>query len=82
MFNDPCELCPCSHLIPGTSADNLANSFTPWFRLIARDLLYPWWDEMAKKSREAGWSPEKGEGKIDPRVLQAGAKNGEVLKMV
>ncbi|KAI9639488.1 NUDIX hydrolase domain-like protein [Dioszegia hungarica] len=59
-----------------------SNSFTPWFRLIARDLLYPWWDEMAKKSREAGWSPEKGEGKIDPRVLQAGAKNGEVLKMV
>lgn len=73
---------PFFHLVPESPADKFANSFTPWFRLIARDLLYPWWDEMAKKSREAGWNPERGDGKIDPRVLQAGAKTGEVLKMV
>lgn len=60
----------------------LANSFTPWFRLIARDLLFPWWDEMSAKSREAGWNPEKGEGKIDPTVLKATARTDGILKMV
>jgi isopentenyl-diphosphate delta-isomerase len=60
----------------------LANSFTPWFRLICRDLLFPWWDEMAQKSREKGWNPEKGVGKVDPTVLAGGAGMDKVLKMV
>jgi isopentenyl-diphosphate delta-isomerase len=63
-------------------ADITGNSFTPWFRLIARDLLFPWWDEMSTKSRAAGWNPEKGEGRIDPTVLANGPKVGEVIKMI
>lgn len=58
------------------------NSFTPWFRLIARDLLFPWWDEMAMKSRLEGWNPEKGVGKVNPRVLEDGKMVDKILKMV
>jgi isopentenyl-diphosphate delta-isomerase len=24
-------------------------SFTPWFKLIARDFLFGWWDELIKR---------------------------------
>ncbi|EIW70723.1 hypothetical protein TREMEDRAFT_68186 [Tremella mesenterica DSM 1558] len=58
------------------------NSFTPWFRLIARDLLFPWWDDMLAKSRLQGWDPEKGLGKVNPRVLAGGAKEKEIVKMI
>jgi len=59
-----------------------ANSFTPWFRLIARDLLFPWWDEMLARSRREGWDPAKGEGKVRASVLEGGDKVGEILKMI
>ncbi|WVW83862.1 isopentenyl-diphosphate delta-isomerase [Kwoniella bestiolae CBS 10118] len=52
------------------------NSFTPWFKLIARDLLYPWWDEMLSKSKDQGL------GKVDARVLANGPKVGELVKML
>jgi isopentenyl-diphosphate delta-isomerase len=52
------------------------NSFTPWFKLIARDLLFPWWDEMLAKSAEKG-------GKVDAKVLRGKVEgNGPVLKLV
>ncbi|WVQ99339.1 isopentenyl-diphosphate Delta-isomerase [Kwoniella sp. CBS 9459] len=58
------------------------NSFTPWFKLIARDLLYPWWDEMLAKSRAEGWDAEKGVGKVRAGVLEGGDKTGEVISML
>lgn len=30
------------------------NSFTPWFKLICTHLLFPWWDLMVTRSKEAG----------------------------
>jgi isopentenyl-diphosphate Delta-isomerase len=32
----------------------LANSFTPWFKLIARDFLFGWWDELLKRKDANG----------------------------
>lgn len=29
--------------------DAPGNSFTPWFKLIARDFLFGWWDELLKR---------------------------------
>ena len=26
-----------------------ANSFTPWFKLIARDFLFGWWDSLLER---------------------------------
>lgn len=66
----------------GTVADSKADSFTPWFKLIARDLLYPWWDEMLEKSRAEGWNPEKGEGKVRAGVLEGGDKVNKLIKMI
>lgn len=57
------------------------NKFTPWFRLIARDLLFPWWDEMLAKSRAEGWDG-KGNGQVRAGVLEGGDKVNELLKMV
>lgn len=59
-----------------------ANSFTPWFKLIARDLLYPWWDEMLAKSRKEGWDPESGEDEVRASLLKGSGREGEVIKMV
>ncbi|KAK4689055.1 isopentenyl-diphosphate Delta-isomerase, partial [Tremellales sp. Uapishka_1] len=58
------------------------NSFTPWFRLIARELLCPWWDEMLARSSKEGWNAEKGEGKVRAGVLEGDSRQGEVIKMV
>ncbi len=60
----------------------LANSFTPWFRLIARDLLFPWWDDMLAKSRSEGWDPETGKGTVRAGVLEGGLRTGEIIRMV
>ena len=57
-------------------------SFTPWFRLIARHLLFPWWDEMLAKSRAEGWDPDSGEGTVRASVLEGSSKVGEIIKMV
>ncbi|KAL7421840.1 isopentenyl-diphosphate delta-isomerase idi1 [Cryptotrichosporon argae] len=51
------------------------NKFTPWFRLIARDLLFPWWAEMLDKSAR------EGNGVVRAGVL-GGERRGEILKMV
>ena len=50
--------------------------------MIARDLLFPWWDEMVMKSRLEGWNPEKGVGKVNPRVLEDGKMVDKIMKMV
>jgi isopentenyl-diphosphate delta-isomerase len=55
--------------------------FTPWFRLICRDLLFPWWDEMLVKSRAEGWNPEEGKGVVRAGVLENGDKVNDLLKM-
>ncbi|WVQ80655.1 isopentenyl-diphosphate delta-isomerase [Cryptococcus sp. DSM 104549] len=59
-----------------------ANSFTPWFRLIAQNLLFPWWDEMLAKSAEAGWDAEKGVGEVQASLLANGPKINELIRML
>nr|WPS94664.1 isopentenyl-diphosphate delta-isomerase [Naematelia aurantialba] len=53
-----------------------SNSFTPWFRLIARELLFPWWDEMMAKSKA------EESGRVRAGVLEGGDKVGEIIKMI
>nr|AIP94026.1 isopentenyl pyrophosphate isomerase [Phaffia rhodozyma] len=31
-----------------------SNSFTPWFKLIARDFLFGWWDQLLARRNEKG----------------------------
>ena len=61
---------------------HLANSFTPWFRLISRDLLFPWWDDMLAKSRNGGWDAESGKGVVRASVLKGDGRAGEIIKMI
>lgn len=52
---------------------NPANSFTPWFKLIARDFLFGWWDELL--ARKEG-------GKVNAESLVGVADGSKVVKMV
>jgi isopentenyl-diphosphate delta-isomerase len=51
-----------------------ANSFTPWFKLIARDFLFGWWDELFKR--------RSADGKVVAKTLDGIADGSKVIKMV
>jgi isopentenyl-diphosphate Delta-isomerase len=51
----------------------LGNLFTPWFKLIARDFLFGWWDELYKRK-----TPE---GKLVASSLADIADGSRVIKM-
>lgn len=51
-----------------------ANSFTPWFKLIARDFLFGWWDELLAR-RDA-------QGKLQAKSLAGLVDGTKVVKMV
>lgn len=50
------------------------NSFTPWFKLIARDFLFGWWDELYKR--------KDAEGKVVAKSLAGVVDGSKVIKMV
>ena len=52
----------------------LANSFTPWFKLIARDFLFGWWDELIRRKNV--------DGKVYAKSLAGVADGSKVVKMV
>jgi len=54
--------------------DDPANSFTPWFKLIARDFLFGWWDELMARKDE--------QGKVYAKSLAGLVDGSKVVKMV
>jgi len=50
-----------------------ANSFTPWFKLIARDFLFGWWDTLLSR---------RVDGIVEARSLEGVADGSKVIKMV
>ncbi|EUC66779.1 isopentenyl-diphosphate delta-isomerase [Rhizoctonia solani AG-3 Rhs1AP] len=53
--------------------DDPANSFTPWFKLIARDFLFGWWDELLARKKD---------GNVDVKALAGLVDGSKVVKMV
>ena len=51
----------------------LGNLFTPWFKLIARDFLFGWWDELYKR--------RNSEGKLVASSLAGVVDGSKVIKM-
>ena len=50
------------------------NTFTPWFKLIARDFLFGWWDELIA---------QKGaDGLVKAKSLAGLVDGSKVVKMV
>jgi hypothetical protein len=49
------------------------NSFTPWFKLIARDFLFGWWDELLKR--------KTSDGKVSAKSLHDVADGTQVIQM-
>jgi isopentenyl-diphosphate delta-isomerase len=49
------------------------NSFTPWFKLIARDFLFGWWDELLAR---------KQNGVVNAKSLEGVVDGSKVVKMV
>ena len=75
MFDDPCE--SLLGLVRAAAAELgllSANSFTPWFKLIARDFLFGWWDELLNR-RDVN-------GKLHAKSLAGLVDGSKVVKMV
>ncbi|KAG8219802.1 Isopentenyldiphosphate isomerase [Butyriboletus roseoflavus] len=53
--------------------DNTSNSFTPWFKLIARDLLFGWWDELLSR--------KGADGLVHAKSLVGVADGSRVIRM-
>lgn len=53
--------------------EDSANSFTPWFKLIARDFLFGWWDELLRRKGDGGL--------LDAKSLAGVADGAGVIKM-
>ncbi|KAI0801230.1 Isopentenyldiphosphate isomerase [Fomes fomentarius] len=51
-----------------------SNSFTPWFKLIARDFLFGWWDELLAR--------RDSQGKVYAKSLAGLVDGSKVVKMV
>ncbi|KAG5731579.1 Isopentenyl-diphosphate Delta-isomerase [Termitomyces sp. T112] len=49
------------------------HSFTPWFKLIARDFLFGWWDELLKRRGT--------DGKVSAKSLAGLVDSSRVVKM-
>ena len=64
MFDDPGMYID---LIPFLSSMVcIENSFTPWFKLIARDFLFGWWDTLLSSKDNYGICNAKAlAGKVD-----------------
>ncbi|CAL1695757.1 unnamed protein product [Somion occarium] len=54
--------------------DNSGNTFTPWFKLIARDFLFGWWDELLKC--------KDSHGQVSAKSLAGLVDGSKVVKMV
>ena len=50
------------------------NSFTPWFKLIARDFLFGWWDELIAR--------KGADGKVYAKSLNGTVDGSKVVSMV
>ena len=72
MFDEPGKYDHCVlnlYLIP-SPADN---SFTPWFKLIARDFLFGWWDHLVSR--------RDSEGNVYAQSLAGVVDGTKVVKM-
>ncbi|XP_006454328.1 hypothetical protein AGABI2DRAFT_189600 [Agaricus bisporus var. bisporus H97] len=50
-----------------------SNSFTPWFKLIAREFLFGWWDELYKR--------KDSQGNIAAKTLAGVVDGSKVIRM-
>lgn len=50
------------------------NVFTPWFKLIARDFLFGWWDELIAR--------KGANGKVRAKDLNGIVDGSKVVSMV
>ena len=50
------------------------NAFTPWFKLIARDFLFGWWDELVARKGD--------DGKVRAKSLSGVVDGSKVVSMV
>ena len=73
MFDEPCAYSSFHQCMVRILTVCAANSFTPWFKLIARDFLFGWWDELLAR---------KVDGKVVAKSLNGVADGSKVVKMV
>jgi isopentenyl-diphosphate Delta-isomerase len=50
------------------------NMFTPWFKLIARDFLFDWWDQLMRRKNVT-------DGQVEAQSLQGLVDGSRIIKM-
>lgn len=73
MFEDKGRT-SCSEIVLSSNICYAGNSFTPWFKLIARDFLFGWWDELHAR--------KNSQGKVEAKSLAGVVDGSKVIKMV
>lgn len=73
MFNDS-GMWTLDPVLASESDLGIANSFTPWFKLIARDFLFGWWDELLAR--------RGSNGLVDAKSLNGIVDGSKVVSMV
>lgn len=77
MFNAPGPSLPLSPFatdLPSLLTHDTGNLFTPWFKLIARDFLFGWWDTLLER--------RTADGKVDAKSLAGVVDGAKVIKMI
>ena len=74
MFEDPSEHFRSRKLITYLTELFVENAFTPWFKLIARDFLFGWWDELIAR--------KGADGKVRAKSLNGIVDGSKVVSMV
>lgn len=65
---------PHTYILPMTDNVYPDNLFTPWFKLIARDFLFGWWDELVAR--------KDPQGKVHAKSLAGLVDGSKVVSMV
>lgn len=60
--------------VSSTNNKSIGKSFTPWFKLIARDFLFGWWDELIARRDQ--------HGKVQAKSLAGLVDGSKVVSMV
>jgi isopentenyl-diphosphate delta-isomerase len=70
MFEAPGQLSYLHREIPALTGHK-GNLFTPWFKLIARDFLFGWWDQLlARRNSQGLLEAQSLSDLVDDRVVK------------
>lgn len=69
MFDAPGQCSSWSTSVPDSNS-SAGNLFTPWFKLIARDFLFGWWDQLIARKQDGKVVAQSLADLVEDRVIK------------